>query len=258
MQSFNQILTDHLAQIERIARKITRRFSDPSVINGLISTGSAALWQATKIYKTDRHTSLWQFAYKSIRGSMIDELRKLDHLSRDARRKISENDIDRLSWALLFPCSLESAIYPDDKYDPEKTLLLRERELLGLQALDHLKDNERRVIYKYYFEELILADIARELNISESRVCQIKRSALNRLRSCITNHGFVEPPKKPVNHPPGKRMSRLLTHNGRELPLYLWAQEVNIKSGIISGRLAQGWTVEKTLTTPVRQWKRTP
>lgn len=257
MQSFNQILTTHLGQIERIAKKITRRFSDPAIINGLISTGSTALWQATKVYKPDRQTSLWQFAYKSVRGSMIDELRKLDHLSRDARRKISENDIDQLSWALLFPCSLETAVYPDDKYDPEKNLILRERESLGLQALDYLRDNERRVIYKYYFDELILSEIARQLGISESRVCQIKRSALSRLKNCI-NHGFVEPPKKPVNHPHGKRTSRLLTFRGRDLPLYQWAHEVNIKSGIISGRLAQGWTVEKTLTTPVRQWKRTP
>jgi hypothetical protein len=157
---------------------------------------------------------------------------------------------------LLFPCSLETAAYPDDKDDPEKTLIRRERKALGLQALDYLRDNERRVIYKYYFEERILTDIARELGISESRVCQIKRSALNRLKSCMTN-GFVEPPKKTVNRPIGKRMSRLLTLNGREQPLYLWAQEVKLRPGIISGRLAQGWSVEKTLTTPLRPWKRT-
>jgi RNA polymerase sigma factor for flagellar operon FliA len=257
MQSFNQVLADHLTNIERIARKITGRFTDTSIIEGLISTGSAALWQASKVYKTGRQTSLWQFAYKSVRGSMIDELRKMDHLSRDTRRKVNEHDIDHLSWALLFPCDLETTIYPDDKYDPEKTLIQQERELMGLQALDCLRDNERRVIHKYYFDDLILVDIAQELGISESRVCQIKRSALSRLRNYITN-GFIEPPKKPVIHHHGKRGSRILILNGREMPLYQWAQEVNLKPGIISGRLAQGWSVEKTLTTPVRPWKRTP
>ena len=49
-------------------------------------------------------------------------------------------------------------------------------------ALLELPDQERTVLSLYYFEELKLNDIARVLEVSESRVSQIRSKAIQRLR----------------------------------------------------------------------------
>ena len=49
-------------------------------------------------------------------------------------------------------------------------------------ALLELPEQERTVLSLYYFEELKLNDIARILEVSESRVSQIRSKAIQRLR----------------------------------------------------------------------------
>jgi hypothetical protein len=52
-----------------------------------------------------------------------------------------------------------------------------------------------------------------------------------------------------------KRNSRLLTFQGETLTATQWARRLGWSKGIILGRLYAGWTVEKTLTTPLRKRK---
>lgn len=64
--------------------------------------------------------------------------------------------------------------------------LNREQELRLLRAaLVALPDVERRVITLYFLEELKLQDIARVLEVTASRVSQIKQKALDRLRAAL-------------------------------------------------------------------------
>lgn len=50
------------------------------------------------------------------------------------------------------------------------------------EAIEQLPEQERRVLYFYYYEDRILKDIGNVLGISESRVSQIHAKALLRLR----------------------------------------------------------------------------
>ena len=59
--------------------------------------------------------------------------------------------------------------------------LAQEAELLR-DALLEIPEQERTVLSLYYFEELKLNDIARILEVSESRVSQIRSKAIQRLR----------------------------------------------------------------------------
>lgn len=45
--------------------------------------------------------------------------------------------------------------------------------------------------------------------------------------------------------------SKMLTLNGKTLPLKEWSKRTGIKRGTIHSRLAGGWSVEKTLTLPL-------
>lgn len=67
-----------------------------------------------------------------------------------------------------------------DEIDDALTLA-QESELLRDALLD-LPEQERTVLSLYYFEELKLNDIARILEVSESRVSQIRSKAIQRLR----------------------------------------------------------------------------
>jgi RNA polymerase sigma factor FliA len=53
------------------------------------------------------------------------------------------------------------------------------------EALLDLPEQERTVLSLYYFEELKLNDIARILEVSESRVSQIRSKAIQRLRRIL-------------------------------------------------------------------------
>ena len=65
--------------------------------------------------------------------------------------------------------------------------LTHEQEVSHLkQAILHLKDQERIVLSLYYFEELKLHEIAKVLELTESRVSQIRSKALSKLRVELT------------------------------------------------------------------------
>ena len=50
-------------------------------------------------------------------------------------------------------------------------------------ALSKLHERERKVLALYYEEELTMAEIARVLGLSESRISQLRSLALSRLRT---------------------------------------------------------------------------
>ena len=54
------------------------------------------------------------------------------------------------------------------------------------QALGRLPDRERTVLVLYFYEELNLRQIAEMLHLTESRISQIRSSALNRVRTMLT------------------------------------------------------------------------
>ena len=68
----------------------------------------------------------------------------------------------------------------------ELTTLVREVAMLG--------DRKRRVIALYYRDELTFREIAGLLGVSESRACQIHRSALHGLRERLTGV-ILQPPR---------------------------------------------------------------
>jgi RNA polymerase sigma factor for flagellar operon FliA len=50
------------------------------------------------------------------------------------------------------------------------------------EAIPQLTENQQRVIYLYYNEELTLKEVARVLDLTEGRVCQIHKEAIEKLR----------------------------------------------------------------------------
>ena len=71
-----------------------------------------------------------------------------------------------------------------DDGDGIEDLLTRDQEVEVLRAaILKLKEQERTVLALYYFEELKLHEIAKVLELTESRVSQIRSKAIGRLRT---------------------------------------------------------------------------
>lgn len=68
---------------------------------------------------------------------------------------------------------------------PEEALLEEEKRALFRELFLQLKPQEKEVLYLYYYEELTMKEIAKTLDISESRVSQIHTLSVIKLRKWV-------------------------------------------------------------------------
>ena len=77
---------------------------------------------------------------------------------------------------------------PDLSLRPEESYCRQELTEVLARAVEGLTEKERLVITLYYYEELKYADIARVLDVVESRVCQIHTKAVKKLRDSLREY----------------------------------------------------------------------
>jgi RNA polymerase sigma factor FliA len=85
--SITSLTSQHVGLVHHVARQLSRRLHDKVDLDELVSAGSIGLMQAAASYEPERGLTFSTFAVPRIRGSMLDELRRHDHMSRGARRK---------------------------------------------------------------------------------------------------------------------------------------------------------------------------
>jgi RNA polymerase sigma factor FliA len=100
--------------------------------------------------------------------------------------------------------SLETASQDDDGRDllkyisddeenwPSRLLEKSELQRLLAEAIEKMPYTEKVVLSLYYHEELTLREIAKIVNLHESRVSQLKSQAILRLRSYIEKRWPLE------------------------------------------------------------------
>lgn len=223
-----RLISAHLGLVRHVARGIQRRLMNVVELDELMSAGTLGLVEAIERFDHTRNLAFSTYAVPRIRGAILDELRRVDHVPSSVRRRARAlgNARDELSSDLgRAPDSNETASHlgvdaatfgrmqgdvaatmlvglddvrssddegytladvlpaPEDDIDDR---LSRSRELELLRdAISRLPSVERQVLTLYYYEELKLQDIARVLEVTESRVCQIKQKALIRLRGAL-------------------------------------------------------------------------
>lgn len=80
----------------------------------------------------------------------------------------------------------------DEEKWPSRIVERAELERLLASAISKMPDIERTVLSLYYREELTLREIAKIVNLHESRVSQLKTQAILRLRSYLTKRWPIE------------------------------------------------------------------
>jgi RNA polymerase sigma factor FliA len=222
----DQLLSEHLGLVHHVARQLSKTLAADVDFDELVSSGTIGLMNALDSFDPARGLAFSTFAAPRIRGSILDELRRHDHVPRSIRRKSREIaaarealsrgsgemptdrqlaehlqiDLDTLwRWQAeiegIYHMPIDRPTDDDRRVSPKDALpgvggdriedelnLKQEVDVLR-DAILRLKEQERVVLSLYYFEELKLHEIATILELTESRVSQIRSKAIARLRA---------------------------------------------------------------------------
>lgn len=87
VESITALTEQHVGLVHHVARQVARRLHDKVDLKELVSAGALGLMQAAASFEPTRGLTFSTYAVPRIRGSMLDEVRRHDHMSRSARRK---------------------------------------------------------------------------------------------------------------------------------------------------------------------------
>jgi len=209
----------HSGLVERIARRVFHTMASTIPIEDLVQIGNIALIESARTF-VDRGTAQFTtYANLRVRGAMIDELRKSATISRDALRRRRQfakaqhdlngslgrapNEVemaDHVNMAVgayrVAITSMQAITYTsiDDTYSDTSSWFAdkaqgadeiidgsRRREAVAA-AIAKLPDREQTVLQLYFVDECSLEQIGKIFGVSQARICQIKRAALEGLR----------------------------------------------------------------------------
>ena len=92
------LLVENLSLVHHVARQLERKLSNELDHDELVSAGTLGLMAAMTAFDPERGLAFSTFAVPRIRGAILDELRRQDHVPRSVRRK--PRDIQAASSAV--------------------------------------------------------------------------------------------------------------------------------------------------------------
>src|SRR5437868_6234568 len=93
------LLTENLSLVHHVARQLERKLSNELDHDELVSAGTLGLMAAMSSFDPDRGLAFSTFAVPRIRGAILDELRRQDHVPRSVRRKTRDIGAARAALA---------------------------------------------------------------------------------------------------------------------------------------------------------------
>ncbi|ARJ57229.1 RNA polymerase sigma factor FliA [Campylobacter cuniculorum] len=209
----DDLVLAYMPALRAMAFRLKERLPSSIDVNDLIGVGVEEMIKLSRRYDKEQNDSFWGFARKRVNGSMLDYLRSLDVMSRNNRKIIKDIDtaldeyyqehesepddeylakkLDlnvekikevRTAHSISYTLPLDEQI---ELYNEDDTLEKLEKEQLLEkinEVLEDLKERDQLIIQLYYYEELNLKEISEILNISESRISQIHKKILKKLR----------------------------------------------------------------------------
>jgi RNA polymerase sigma factor for flagellar operon FliA len=217
----DELVLQYLPAVRAMAYRLRERLPASVDVNDLISIGTEEMIKLSRRYDKDQNDSFWGYGKKRVYGSMLDFLRSLDTMSRANRRLIKMVDNEITAYLS------EHGNEPDDAYlakvlneDIEKIAEARNSSMIvSVMSLNEqitilsgedtaqrvekdelmemiqsilltFGEREQMIIQLYYFEELNLKEISEILDISESRISQIHKKLLAKIKEQLgINHG---------------------------------------------------------------------
>ncbi|PAF52692.1 RNA polymerase sigma factor FliA [Helicobacter sp. 13S00477-4] len=211
--SQDELAMQYLPAVRSMAYRIKERVPSSIDLNDLISIGTEELIKLARRYDNKINDSFWGYAKTRVNGAMLDYLRSLDIVSRSSRKLIKSIDVEVSKYfnenqeepsneylaevlgediQKIKEAKIASDIYTlvpiDEQYnaiEQESILERLQREELSdmIQTiLKSLSEREQLIMQLYFFEELNLSEIKGILNITESRISQIIKEVIKKIR----------------------------------------------------------------------------
>jgi len=214
-----EVAVEYVPIIRRIAHGQARALS--MSVDDLIGAGFLGLVEAYRSYRAREGVPFESYARLRIRGSIKDEARGADPLTRGqrdlarhlrmTRDAMAQNSHEEPSNEALASAAGVSPtavaehravvnaatqqVSMDDQLDhtqdgsasPEEPLLRRERQAVLDEALSALPTRMQDILRMYYGDAMTLRAIASVLGVSEARVSQLHTDAVQRLRAACSD-----------------------------------------------------------------------
>ncbi|SFV51867.1 RNA polymerase sigma factor for flagellar operon [hydrothermal vent metagenome] len=200
----DELALQYLPAVKAMAFRLKERLPSSIDYSDLSAIGTEELIKLARRYDEGLNDSFWGYAKKRVYGAMLDYLRSLDIVSRANRqliKQIEEPSDEELAEIIgediqkIHDARIASSIYtvmPIDDHlqmgDEGATLKkIEQEELVEVikNVLTTFKEREQLIIQLYYFEELTLKEISEILGITESRISQIHKSVIKKIKESI-------------------------------------------------------------------------
>ncbi|MDK9694538.1 MAG: RNA polymerase sigma factor FliA [Sulfurimonas sp.] len=212
----DELAIQYLPAVKAMAFRLKERLPSSIDYMDLSAIGTEELIKLARKYDEGLNDSFWGYAKKRVYGAMLDYLRSLDVVSRSSRklikaidyaveeyRAINDEEPSDADLAAMLNEDVEkiheariaSSIYTvmplhDQLHvgDEGASLAAIERdELINVikSVLGSYSEREQLIIQLYYFEELSLKEISEVLNITESRISQIHKSVIHKIKESV-------------------------------------------------------------------------
>jgi len=222
IEAKNEILLNYGYLVKWIVRRMMPKYNNYNEYDDLVSCGMLGLIDAVDKFDIKHEVKFETYAVSRIRGEILDYMRSQDWASPSLRKKISAitnayetfesrnpgKPVDKdvaaslgmpveqiykiLNQSHMFnlvnfedalsSMNPEAEIRGQDENAPEEELLEKEKKQVLIEVIDALPEKERLVITLYYYEGLLLKEIAEILQVTESRVSQIHSKVLAKMR----------------------------------------------------------------------------
>lgn len=220
--STEALVRAHLPLVGYVVNELSSRLPSHLHRDDLVSAGMAGLAEAAAAFDPAHGVPFHRYAAIRIKGAMLDELRGNDWASRGARARAREvmqaeerlghqlqrrpldrevaadlrieiGELDRrraeTARALISLDATDGAVadtLPDQAADPASRVLHTEQLGYLRAAVAALPERSRTVVTALFLEQRSIAEVAMELQVSESRVSQLKTEALGLLQEALT------------------------------------------------------------------------
>ncbi len=223
--------------VRSIAFQIKKSLSTRVEIDDLIAYGITGLLEAAERYDPQYGANFTTFSYYRIKGAIYDGLRTMGWVSRSEYQKIrfgekatqylenvakretigavsqaEQSNIEALAeqvgkMVTIYVTSLEGMQdreFEDTDYVRQDEAI-EKKELIGLvhTAINALPEQDRMLIELYYFKNLSLEDVGKQIGLSKSWTCRKHASAIDKLTKIIQK---VSAPRTP---PPSELYARV-------------------------------------------------
>ncbi len=212
----DELAIQYLPAVKGMAYRLKERLPSSVDFSDLSAIGTEELIKLARRYDDALNDSFWGYAKKRVYGAMLDYLRSLDILSRASRKLVKAIDyiveehllthdkeptdaelaeVLEESVEKVHDARIASSIYTVmplhdqlDTGDEGAALAKVEKDQLVdviRNILSAYKEREQMIIQLYYFEELTLKEISNILDITESRISQIHKSVIQKIKESI-------------------------------------------------------------------------